>query len=189
VLISSYDGFLSTGQNFYMYLDPRSNKLGFIPWDLDSAWGDIWIATREEFEKASIWHPWVGDHRLLERLMGLEEFRRRYRSHLEDFLNRLLTPERLRKKVDELAGVLREPIEAESSFRLAKFEQSVGLEPVEQMPGETQSRPRKRVYPFMSFVEERALSVREQLDGKSAGVIVKPPRGNGVPPQPKQTTN
>ena len=37
VLLPCYDGILSDGQNFYMYLDPRSNKFGFIPWDLDSA--------------------------------------------------------------------------------------------------------------------------------------------------------
>ena len=175
VLISSYDGFLSTGQNFYMYLEPRSNKLGFIPWDLDSAWGNIWIATRTEYENASVWHPWVGKHRLLERVMGLEEFRETYRAHLEDFLTRLLAPERLQKKVDELAGVLREPIAAESSLRLAKFEQTVGLKPVERMPGETSDGVRKRAYPFMRFVEARARSVREQLDGRSAGVIIRPP--------------
>jgi spore coat protein CotH len=175
VLTSSYDGILATGQNFYMYLDPRSNKLGFMPWDLDSAWGNIWIATRDEFEYASIWHPWIGENRLLERLMALEEFRRSYRERLEDFLNRLFAPERLRTKVNELAGVLREPIAAESSFRLAKFEQSVGLKPVERMKGETRYKPRQRAYPFMSFVEARARSVREQLDGKSAGVILKPP--------------
>src|SRR2546422_174384 len=34
VLLSSYDSFLSDGQNFYLYLDPRSNKFGFLPWDL-----------------------------------------------------------------------------------------------------------------------------------------------------------
>ena len=31
VLLPNYDGILSDGQNFYMYLDPRSNKFGFIP--------------------------------------------------------------------------------------------------------------------------------------------------------------
>src|SRR5258708_34880014 len=28
---------ISTGQNFYLYLDRASNKFGFIPWDLDAA--------------------------------------------------------------------------------------------------------------------------------------------------------
>src|SRR6185503_4629098 len=43
VLLSNYDSILADGQNFYMVLDPRSNKLGFIPWDLDAAWGTFWL--------------------------------------------------------------------------------------------------------------------------------------------------
>src|SRR2546430_8936495 len=60
---------LTDGQNFYMYLDPRSNKFGFIPWDLDAAWGNFWIASRAEQERASIWHPWI---RSEERRVGKE---------------------------------------------------------------------------------------------------------------------
>jgi CubicO group peptidase (beta-lactamase class C family) len=45
--------------------------------------------------------------------------------------------------MDELAAVLREPIASESSFRLQKFEQTVGLKPVERMPGETRHGTRK----------------------------------------------
>ncbi len=175
VLLSSYDSVLALGQNFYMYVDPASSKLEFIPWDLDSAWGNFWLGTREELANASIWRPWVGQNRLLERLMGLEEFREKYRSHLEVFLDRLLVPTRLHKKMDELAAVLREPIASESFFRLQKFEQSVGMKPVERMKGETRHGIRARAYPFMRFVEARAKSVREQLDGKSAGIIVKLP--------------
>jgi spore coat protein CotH len=59
VLLSNYDSILTDGQNFYVYLDPRSNKFGFIPWDLDAAWGVFWIASKRELECASIWHPWV----------------------------------------------------------------------------------------------------------------------------------
>jgi spore coat protein CotH len=175
VLLSSYDSILALCQNFYMYLDPRSNRLGFIPWDLDSAWGDFWLGTREELANASISHPWVGQNRLFERLMELGDFRQKYRSHLEDFLDRIFVPARLHKKMDELATVLRDPIASESSFRLQKFEQTVGLKPVQRMPGETRQGLRARAYPFMRFIESRAQSVRAQLDGKSPGHTVKLP--------------
>jgi hypothetical protein len=56
VLLSSYDGFLSNGQNFYLYLDPRSNRFGFISWDQDHSWGEFrYVGTVEGREKASIW--------------------------------------------------------------------------------------------------------------------------------------
>jgi spore coat protein CotH len=136
VLLPNYDGILSDGQNFYMYLDPRSNKFGFIPWDLDGAWGNMWIAPTAEQEQASIWHPWMGENRFLERVMAVKQFRDTYRSHLKDFIKRLYVRERLSRRIDEIAAVIRAPIAAQSAFRLDKFEQSVGLKPVHASPGE-----------------------------------------------------
>ncbi len=176
VLLPSYDGILSDGQNFYMYLDPRSNKFGFIPWDLNSAWGNIWIASRGEQARASIWHPWLGKNRFIERVMAVEEFRRIYRSHLEDFLTRLYVPERLHRRIDEIATVIRDPIAAQSTFRLDKLEQAVGWKPVHPSPGESPdngfNRPAQEI---KRFIDKRAESVRRQLDGKSKGMILSYP--------------
>jgi hypothetical protein len=175
VLLPSYDGILSDGQNFYMYLDPRSNKFGFIPWDLDAAWGQDWIVSRAEQARASIWHPWVGENRFLERVMAVEDFRRIYRAHLEDFLARLYVPNRLHRRIDEIAAVIRNPIAAQSAFRLDKFEQTVGLKPVHPSPGESLDSFNWPAHGMKRFIDNRAESVRRQLDGKSKGMILKYP--------------
>ncbi len=173
VLLSSYDGILSDGQNFYVYLDPRSNKFGFIPWDLDLAWGNFFLlGTKTERERASIWHPWVGQNRFLERVMAVEEFRKIYRAHLEDFSARLFVPGRLNQRIDELAAVIRSPVAAESDFRLDKFDQAVGNKPLAPSRGNSQGADRP-AHPLKGFIEERAISVRQQLDGKSKGTILK----------------
>jgi spore coat protein CotH len=158
-----------------MYLDPRSNQFGFIPWDLDSAWGRDWIASKAEQEQASIWHPWVGENRFIERVMAVEEFRRIYRSHLEDFLSRLYVPDRLHRRIDEIAAVIRDPISAESAFRLDKFEQEVGWKPVRPSSGEWLDAFNRPVHELKRFIDQRAESVRRQLDGKSPGMILKYP--------------
>lgn len=62
--------------------------------------------------------------------MAGEQFRRIYRSHLEDFVTLLYVPERLHRGSDETAAVIRGPIAAQSAFRLDKFEQAVGMKPV-----------------------------------------------------------
>ncbi len=175
VLLANYDSILSDGQNFYMYLDPRSNKFGFVPWDLECAWGDFWIASKGELERASIGHPWIGENRFIERVMAVEEFRRMYRAHLEDFLARLFVPQRLHRRIDELAAVLRDPIAAESAFRLNKFEQAVGAKPVTTSPGEKPQGLNRPAHEFKRFIEARARSVRRQLDGQSPGMILKYP--------------
>jgi DNA-directed RNA polymerase specialized sigma24 family protein len=173
VLLSCYDGIFSTGQNFYLYLDPRSNKFGFIPWDMDLAWGGFFLlGTTKERERASIWHPWVGQNRFLERVMAVAEFRQLYRTHLEDFSARLFVPERLNQRIDEMAAVLRSPIAAESDFRMDKFEQAVGRKPVKPSPGNAHGADRP-AHQLKHFIEKRSTSVRQQLDGKSKGMILK----------------
>jgi spore coat protein CotH/DNA-directed RNA polymerase specialized sigma24 family protein len=183
VLLPNYDSILTTGQNYYLYLDPASNKFGFIPWDLDAAWGNFWIGTRTEQQQSSIWRPWVGENRLLERLMAVEEFRRIYRTHLEDFLARLYAPERLSKRIDTIAAAIRDPIAAESPYRLDKFEQTVGLKPITTARGWqlgiNYPLPFRDYMPagdLKQFIAGRARSVRSQLAGESQGILLKQPK-------------
>lgn len=174
VLLSNYDGFLSNGQNFYLYLHPVSNKFGFIPWDLDLAWGGFFlIGTARERERARIWHPWVGEHRFLERVMGVDEFRQLYRAQLEDLLARLFIPSRLNSRIDEVARATRGPIAAESDFRLGKFEQAVSDQRREPLPDENDQGANRPAHQLKHFIEARARSVREQLDGKSKGIVLE----------------
>jgi hypothetical protein len=175
VLLSSFDSLLVDGQNYFLYLDPQTRKFGFIPWDLDSAWGYFWIGTDRELERASIWHPWVGENRFLERVMDVEEFRTIYRARLEEILTRLFVPERLNRRIDELAAILDEPIAAESGYRRSKFAQSVGLAPLTVTPGEPANGINHPAHQLKPFIEARARSVRKQLDGKSKGMILHPP--------------
>jgi len=174
VLIANYDSLLTTGQNFFLYLDPRSNKFGFIPWDLDAAWANFWIAPHEDLAHASIWHPWVGENRFLARVMAVEEFRKIYRERLEDILANVFVAERLQRRIDEIAAVIRAPIQAESKFRSHKFEQEVGAIPVVHDKGETAGGYNHTAHPYKTFIEIRSKSVRDQLDGKSEGLIIKP---------------
>ena len=174
VFLPNFDSILSTGQNHYLYLDPGSNKFGFIPWDLDAAWGNFWIGTKAEQQQSSIWRPWVGQNRFLERVMAVAEFRRLYRTHLDDFLARLYVPERLSQRIDVIATAIREPIAAESSYRLDKLEQMVGWKPV--APGKWWDPVDFPAYDLKKFIAGRARSVRSQLAGKSQGLVLNYPK-------------
>lgn len=174
VLLPNFDCILSTGQNYYLYLDPRSNKFGFIPWDLDAAWGNFWIGTKAQQQQSSIWRPWVGENRFLERVMAVEEFRRVYRAHLEDFVARLYVPERLNRRIDAIAAAIRDPIAAESHYRLDKFEQATGTKQVER--GRWWDVIDFPAYDLKQFIAGRARSVRSQLAGESQGLELKYPK-------------
>ncbi|HYV28329.1 MAG TPA: CotH kinase family protein [Candidatus Eisenbacteria bacterium] len=101
VLLAHYDGILMQGQNFFLYLEPRSNRFGIVPWDQDHSWGEFpFIATADQRERASIWHPWARSNRFLERLFAVEDFKNRYRAELERVLATLFVPERLNRRID-----------------------------------------------------------------------------------------
>ncbi len=174
VLLANYDSFLANGQNFYVYLDPRSDKFGFIPWDMDLSWGSFFLlGTTEQRERASIWHPWVGRNRLLERVMKTEEFRRLYRARLEEFLAGLFVAAKWNARIDELASLVRGPVAAESDFRLRKFEDAVSEKKLKPSTKRRRADDDPPAHQIKLFLRHRAASVRAQLDGKSEGVILK----------------
>jgi len=41
VFLSDVDGILGPGQNFYLYLDPKTQKFSFLPWDQDHSFGQF----------------------------------------------------------------------------------------------------------------------------------------------------
>jgi DNA-directed RNA polymerase specialized sigma24 family protein len=174
VLLSNYDSFLANGQNFYVYLDPRSNKFGFIPWDMDLSWGSFFLlGSTKQRERASIWHPWVGKNLFLERVMAVEKFRALYRARLEDFSVRLFVPKRLNQRVDVIADAIRGAVAAESDFRLRKFEDSVSVRRLAPSPTDNSTRADRSAHQIKHFIQQRSKSVRQQLDGESKGIILE----------------
>jgi hypothetical protein len=115
--------------------------------------------------------------------MAVDEFRRIYRSHLEDFAARLYVPERLNQRIDVIAAAIHDPIAAESLFRLDKFEQAIGLKPIAPARGwhiginyPVPFRDFVPAYDLKQFIAGRARSVRSQLAGESQGILLKHPK-------------
>ncbi len=167
-LLAHFDGILNQGQNFLLWLDPRSEKFGFRPWDQDHSWGEFgMIGTREERERASLDHPWVGRHRFLERLMAVPAFRDRYRARLAVLLDTLFAPERLHRRIDELLDAIRPALAEESAERLDHCLASIDETAAPTGPGADPNR-----YRLKRFISIRAKEARDQLAGKSSGVVL-----------------
>jgi spore coat protein H len=173
VMLANYDGILSNGQNFLLYLDPRNNLFGFIPWDLDHSWGEFGlIGTVEQRERASLWHPWVGENQFLQRMLDAEPVRSRYRQEIQRIRSTLFLPDRLGQRLDDLATIVRPFVAEESNRRLARFERAVGesrTPVVEQPAGRGNGRS---VFSHKRFFARRAESVSDQLEGRAEGVIL-----------------
>jgi len=172
-LLANYDGLLSNGQNFLLYLDPVTHRFGWIPWDLDHAWGEFpFIGTAEKRERSSIDKPWIAPNRFLDRVFAVGSFKKTYREELRRLLDSQFNSQRLSRRLDGLAAAIRPFVGEESSERLAKFNQAVSGEwnegPRDGNPMD-QNHP---VYQVKRFFAAREQSVRAQLEGREEGVIL-----------------
>jgi hypothetical protein len=177
VRIGDLDSMLTTGQNFYMYLDPRTSRFQFIPWDKDHTFG-LWIAgTPEDRQQHSIHEPWEGRKRFLERAFKAPAFRDRYLAALAKFHEQHARPEQIEKRVAQLATAIRPAVQEELSGSLARFDTVVAGKP---LPGPFfgfgPSQPT-----LLMFVKARAASVADQLAGKGDPYVFGKSRPGGPP--------
>ena len=90
-LLVNLDSPLAMPQNFYLYLDPRSNRFVFMPWDLDlslAAW-PMGGAPEQQMD-LSLMHPHTGEHKLIDRLLAVPAVREQVQSHSQGVGGRLL---------------------------------------------------------------------------------------------------
>lgn len=175
-LLANYDGIFSQGQNYLVFHDPRSNRFGFLPWDLDHSWGEFpLIGTAEQREQCSIDRPWVHENRFLERLWKQPEFAVKYRAELRRLLEALFIVERLDRRIDELAAAIRPAVAEMTPMRLEKFEHAVsGTISTESREGRDPFDINRPGWQLKRFIRARAEHVRRQLAGEVTGVTPPP---------------
>ncbi len=169
VCLVDLDGILGPGQNLYLFLHPGTQKISFIPWDLDHSFGQFPMrGTQEQREQLNIHRPWQGENRFLERLFKVESFKKLYLARLEVASKSLLLPERIGQQVDQLAAAIRPAVQEESAEKLERFAKVVAGEAPGSggFAGFGFRAPSK---PIKAFVKIRAPSISEQLAGKSVG--------------------
>ena len=202
--LATLDSILGIGQNYYVYLHPKTGKLNFIPWDLDHSFGQFFmVGSQEDREKLSIAKPWQGDIRFLARVFETEAFQKLYRTRMEEFSKTIFRPDRFVEQVDEIAAAIRPAVKDESETKLARLDKVAAGEAVPPSgfgppPGAGDGRaPREGgpgpgfgagfmqpAKPIKGFVKVRTQSVIDQLSGKEQGKTVDGgfgPRGGRGP--------
>ncbi len=196
VWLSNMDSILSMGQNFYVYLHPKTQQFQFLPWDFDHSFGQFPMAgSPDELERLSILKPWSGQVLFLERVFKVEKFKRLYLARMKEFSTTIFQAERIQRQVDELAPVLRLAVQAESAQLLARFDDIVAGKPIAGFGPGGPGGPGgggppfggrgggfgQTMKPIKTFVAVRAQSVNDQLAGKSEGATLSR-SGPGGPP-------
>jgi hypothetical protein len=178
VWLSTLDSILGPGQNYYLYLDNKTRKFQFFPWDLDHSFGQFFlIGDQAQRNDLSIQKPWRGENRFLERVFKIAEFQKLYQGHLKEINETIGLPVRITTQVDQVAASIRASVKDESEDRLASFDKAAAGESYEpaRMGGPGMNMG---VQPIKKFAAERHKSIAAQLSGSSKGADIDiPPPG------------
>jgi hypothetical protein len=159
--ITNFDSYLSTGHNYYLYCDPADNRIRFIPWDMNLAFGGYsWVGTFEQMANTSITHSYTDHNRLIERLLSVNEYATLYKMYMRHLIEGPLSPHCTRVFFDAFAPI-RQAAEkaAHDAGRVGSATTrpttGMGFEPID----------------LHAYLPRRLASIRQQLDGKEQGYI------------------
>ncbi|MBI1914630.1 MAG: CotH kinase family protein [Planctomycetes bacterium] len=175
-LLSNLDSMFTIGHNYYLYLNPETNKFVFIPWDMDlSLAGFPMMGSPEQQLDLSLTHPYAGANKLIDRLMAIKDMSARYQKLLGELAATCFTKEQLLKDVEAIGKATKEVLAKETKAAQARKEGAggFGFGP----PG----GPFGRSPDLKTFVEKRTTSVVAQLTGKSKGYVPVMGFGPGGP--------
>jgi hypothetical protein len=159
--IANLDSFLSTGHNYFLYFDPIDNRGRAIPWDMNLSFGGYsWVGSAEQQQHMSVTHAYADHNRLIERLLAVEAYERRYRADLSELAEGPMSESRMRERRLAL-----EPVFA-AADRAAQESGRVGSPTTQPSIGMRLVAPE-----LWSFVEARTHSIRRQLAGSEKGFL------------------
>lgn len=119
VWIANADSLLQNGQNYYVYLHPRTRKLIFSAWDQDGSFGNF----RVNATNWTIHSPWSGANPFLTRVYGVEAFRTAYLARMAEFTKTIFLPQRFAEQITRIAPALRPAVAEEGTQWLTGFDQ------------------------------------------------------------------
>lgn len=161
-LLANLDSYLTTGHNFYLYLDPSANKLSFIPWDLNLSFGIFsWVGTAQDQARLSVHHPYAGANRLIERVLKIDEYGRDYRRYVRQFSADMQRNDHFQHQVAAYEKLIREAagLAAKSGQQMASNK---------MLPGASEEP-----FSIHKFMDLRLASVSSQLEKEEEGYVPK----------------
>jgi spore coat protein H len=161
-MLSNLDSFLTMGHNFYIYLNPITNRLVFIPWDLDlSLAGFPMGGPPEQQLDLSLSHPFSGENKLIERLLAVKTIHEKYRQILKELAASAFSKERLSANIDTIERTTKD-LKAKDAKAAEQRNESGGS-------GLTGSLIGGRTPDLKTFVEKRTASITAQLADERQG--------------------
>ncbi len=208
VAMVNLDSPLGMNHNYYLALNPKTQRIFWIPWDLNLAFaglggrGDGSAVPQQDL---SIHKPaYRGQFPLADRVLAVPALLSRYDVIVRELVAKNFTTERLGAQMELMANAIRNAVKDDPSLSMVQFERHLAADPSKVTMTESKlaadggftvidpndppglgfggfgrgRRPGANAPPLRQFVTLRVESVLEQLDGKREG-FTSTGRGGG----------
>lgn len=152
-LLMNMDSFLGGNHNYYLYLDPRDDKIRFIPWDMDRSFGGLGGRGGGGSYGLSLRTPFTSDNPLIYWLLDDPAVLARYREIVKEITATIFNEPELTKLVDAVQAALVAPLAREYSAKRLRGESSYN-------GGDGGVR---------AFIASRVRNVEDQIAGRTPG--------------------
>jgi len=85
-MVGQWDGYSGNVNNYYLYENPETGKIVYIPYDMDNTWGIDWIGGDWGKRDLLHWSSKSFETPLTKRILDVPEFNARYIKYLYDVL-------------------------------------------------------------------------------------------------------
>ncbi|MCC6724378.1 MAG: CotH kinase family protein [Saprospiraceae bacterium] len=116
VLDGNWDGYAYNKNNFYLYHNPVTDKFEYIPYDLDNTLGIDWLGVDWITQNVYSWAPTNQARPLVQRLMAVPAYKKRFTQYMRSFLQTVFTTESLFPYLDSLKALIRPALQADSYY-------------------------------------------------------------------------
>jgi spore coat protein H len=163
VALANLDSYFAMAKNYYLYLNPSTGKLAWIPWDFDLSFGGHFLFGSPE-QRINLSIDRASEDRLFTRLLTIRQVKQRYHALMREFLDKHFQPAAIAQQIDQLAALIEPAVMEDSRERRLRFKRSLdGRE--RGLPGNGWQVD----VGLKQFVEGRVASLNDQLAGRSQG--------------------
>jgi hypothetical protein len=164
VLLGHWDNHIFLKNNFYLYHDQLTDKIRFIPYDLDNTLGIDWINIDWTSRSIYNWSMDGEERPLYTRLMQNTAYRSLFSSHIDALCSTYFQPDSIAQQIEHWQNLL-QPHIAEDPYYSLDF--GYDLNTFMQAPWEGCCNH----VPFglLPYVEARRASAQNQLESYSTG--------------------
>ncbi len=106
ILIGNWDGPIYNKNNFYLYENPATQKIEYIPFDLDNTLGIDWLSIDWGNRNIYTWPQNLEDRPIYGRLMENDIYRDRFSFFIKQMAQEILHPDILFPSIDDLKNKL-----------------------------------------------------------------------------------